>query len=548
MKHIKDTISGNPGLWIPIIFKNQLAYVWDNILVDAYIDNLNNANDKILLKVINSKLNFKVFRHNSLIYQKSISEDTEFNNGFYLMAIGKTYLSNNDVFALYNYWDKGYKLYEWTGSEIIKSDIKLIDDSKITNKYFDFPFSIVNNDQAALRTEPDTNAKVNFCLPLNTRIKVVEPNINMQGGWHKVEWNNKPYYVDYKDLCLTTRYIKSNKHKGISFLYANNAVFAFKNDSIIDKLQIPFRAYREELYEISSLGIDLGVDLLGVKVNNYASGADFGEDIYSWDGKHLKFLCSDIKWDDIGDHTGANYDFPYETGLEGKILFRDYYIEYFNNPVPKQQTNCSDFEIKIRERVKQIAYQGDSLIEIPSKYSSLEIYIKKQFPDYEFQHASYFDINKDGLDDAIFFIDKTYANGSSIEDFKVIIAFGDKKGGFQTAFINNYLVKGDNRGVKFEYDNDTLSIFVTEFFKTKYGDGFNDQPKDYYKHREYVSKEGLKVDIYKFGFNSKLNNLFLLSQNEYKGIKLDYFEYNWKPQKIQPRSTGVTFEKCGLAE
>ena len=173
---IADTISGVIDHWVLITYKNLTGYIWRPILADGYFKSELNTDNLFLIDFSSKKeLLFKVFAGDSLTYlvsfdrkkHKEIVGSTSF---------GKTFNSSgNEVIAI-SYEDDSYELFEWNGSIILESKIKLNDESFINQKYHDFKLGFINKEGVNVRSAPNANAAIVETLPALTRVEIVKIN------------------------------------------------------------------------------------------------------------------------------------------------------------------------------------------------------------------------------------------------------------------------------------------------------------------------------------------------------------------------------------
>lgn len=515
-KAYKDTIEGKEVFWWPVVFNNQAGYIH---LSDApyrntsHISNLNNSGISITGQHTDSvHINFMVFRNRKLIHEKKFRIPPDFH---YLTSIGKTRFSDNDVFAIHAN-TAHYELFEWTGEEIIRSEIEMDEDSKITNQYRKYPYSYINTDSAALHIASDTNSRIAYYLPEHALVKVLQAHVNDKTLWHKIEYNKQILFIAYDDLCLTHHFIKSNKYKDYFFLHANNAIFALQNDSIVDKLPIPVYWRREDFYEISSLGVDWDLDFLGIRMVAHTEGHPSGQEIISWDGKELNYLCADLSSGDFGYYGGHSFDFPYENNaLQNEVLSRKFDISYFDSPF-----NCGTLDFIIQEETKKMVLQGDSLAETTSKYLDFRNQILKEFPDYYLHHASYFDLDKNGQEDAVAYISKPKPWTDSADSPKIVVAFSKLSGKLKKPQVLDLKLSNKTLAVNFLYAGDILSVNILEPYTAEGKEGFYDNYRisfDKIFKKYNFNEKGHTILHHDFQFSTS-QKAQLISTNKYIGL------------------------------
>lgn len=473
---VLDTINGVENYWKPIKFKGKPGYIWSGILAISAFKTLLNPKQKVLVHFSSKKeLSFKVFNQNLLEYK--ISFKTNKKGLIAASSIGKIYNSNHSEIFVVKYKDKSFELYAWNGKSIKLFEKKLRDDSFITNTYEKFGSCIVNAHSVNLRGQPNMGSKVLASLPLNSFITLIKNGPRMKlnnnwGTWAEVQWNNETGYVWSENLSLPIYYIKSNKQKNESFLYTTKGLYAFKENKIADFISIPFW-YDEGFYNKGTHGLQDNFNFLTFVMRAESCGQSSGEAYYLWDGKKLKHFGSDYGIGDGGFSEYYSLLFPDEDGgVKNHVIQHSEIGESFTYfPTPN---NDNDYNYLIfNQSTKIMKYNGDTLIEQPSKHTRLSNSIKKTNSQFNLYRYEFGDLNLDGIEDAICIVSK-----SKIYDYEspsapiVLIALGNTEQNYTIAESSKKILEN---AYAYNIEIDKSNFTITS--KPPYSFSNNDQKK-----------------------------------------------------------------------
>lgn len=533
---ILDTINDIENYWKPIDHKGKLGYIWSGILATSSFKVLSNPKQKVLVHFSSKKkLSFKIFDQNILKYKTSF---TKSKKGIISSAsIGKVYNSNHKEIFVVKYKDQSYELYSWDGSSIELFNKKLNEDSFITNKYKKYDYCIVNANAVNLRAEPNLQAKKLASLNTNFKVTLIEngPRIkldNIWGTWAKVKWKEKTGYIWSNNLSIPIYYIKNNKTKNESFLYTTKGLYAFKENKIVDFIVIPYW-YDEGIYSKGSQGLQSDFEFLTFVMRAESCGQSSGEVYYLWDGAKLKYFGSDYGIGDGGFSEHYSLTFPNEEGgIKNRVIQYSEIgesLSYFPTPENNNDYNYLIFS----HSTKIMKYNGDTLVETPSKHTRLSSSIKKVNNQFNLYRYEFGDINLDGIEDAICIVSK-----SNIYDYEsasspiVLIALGDKKQNYtivessnkilENAYAYNIEINGAHFTITskqaYSYSNDDENKVAQ--FKFYYNKVDN---KSYWKSKtEAISLKNDQWDIKTFQFKSKK---ILFTEAWSKGLSSEEDEY-----------------------
>ncbi len=466
---IKDSIGGVVNYWRPIKYNNTVGYIWGQTLADGYFKSYEFSSDKFMLKHNTAKdeLEVKVFRNGNLIHQTTLKTPKQ-KTVIGSTTFGKTYNSNGkEVLAIaFDYSESNkeelYMLFTWDGNKIEQTDIKLNDDSFITEKYHSFTDGIINANSVNIREEPSANSKVIQVCAKHTRVKIdsallwIKNQKNRYEYWHKITVNNKTGYVFYNYLDVPVRYIKSNKNPKESFLYTNGAIYVFREDTIAyinrfqhvhyvrDNVLVNGRD-NNHFVNFGHRGLNSDFQLLSVCHRAFSCGHWSGDELYVWDGIQLKALGSDGGTGDGSLSDGSSLIFPTDLGgIEGKIIQYEYASEMVddinNSTCDPGYMNIYEYKTK-----RYLEYKNDSLVEVPSVDFYLRNYLKKLYPNHDLMQYEFKDLNNDSFLDAVFVLHtRDYEKKKNTKQF-IGVAFGLDSTTFTDVKVNKSIVSSSDR-------------------------------------------------------------------------------------------------------
>lgn len=540
----EDSIGGHSAYWMQIKYKDKTAYIWGRtVAFSRFRSQLNIENTFLIGYLPKDKIEIKVFNGRGLQiydYQYKFLEPT---NYYSVYDIGTTYNSEGCEIVSIKNDSSSIELFAWDGNKIKKTSIKLDEEKyirgpqpRIYKKIKEFDFCIAKDSLAEMRISTDTNSEILNTFNKFDSIKVLNEHIvgNKIGHrrqiWTYVEYNGKAGYILKKHVSIPWYYIKSNKEKGLAFLYTPGAFYVYKNEKIIQQLLIRENYHVEYIYELGNLGLGNEHQFIGAYITCYIEGCDMGIDIFLWKDKKLKYIGFDGGWGDIGEWEDYELSFPIETGVKNQIARNNtYYVEY---PYPIEDSlreKSKAFIVKSHKKFLRL--QNDTLVEVPSKYSRIQEFVKENYPKYKLKHGTYGDINQDGIEDALYFITKEYLDSNEgyykVSKAIVAIAFGNADSSYYLFSANSSIVDTKFQAVDFEINNNNISISVI-YTMVEYGN--------------YTTK----FSKYQFQYNGNDSTIVWKSITEGKTKDADYNDYNtpWEINTKKFRETRVLFDKA----
>ncbi len=472
---VKGKVGAVEDYWEPIVFQGQNGYIWRPNLADGVFKSELDLDVQFLLNfTANKGLEFKVFRSDKVILTQFFG-DKSHKEVYGSTSFGTTFNSNGKEIIAVSL-DSTYQLFEWDGSVIKTSNIKLQDDSFITRKYFKFEEALINANRVNLRAKP--SAKSTFLEFLNIQEKVEllkeKPRADtvneIPGYWYAVKRNGKKGYVWSDFIDIPQRYVKSNKVEDESFLYTNNAIYVFDGLNVKFRLPIDFYYYHEsdeydEMYkndfiQFGNRGLNSNYQFLGICYSANSCGEAGGDNLYLWDGNKMLHFANDFSVGDGGYSENHGYIFPNEMGgLKDKVIHETSYEYYGGDAASCTESPACLFTYYYHE----LKFNGDTLVEIETRDSRLRAFLTDSLSTYQFNHATFADLNNDGFTDAVFLMDESRDENDDYDTpMKTIIgvAYGNTKGEFHGLVTNDNLVLNNYFTVGFKVKNDTLEIRV----------------------------------------------------------------------------------------
>lgn len=465
---IEDSIGGVKSYWYLIKHNDITGYVWSPLLTTINITSKTNSDHKILVHFSHKKkLEFKVFKNDSLLHY-SYYERKEHEDIVNCVSLGTTFNSLGKEIIGIKYQDENYKydLFEWDGKIIQTSNIKLNDASQITGKYLPYNISYINSNNVNMRTTPDSNGAVIDRIAKNTPVtslKICNNNIKLNGEWgcwQPIRFNNKEGFVWSNFVDFPIRYIKSNSSEKESYLFTNHAIYVFEGGRISNYYKFKHRSfsyitrtgyhylYDYKFIDYGNMGLDPKYTILGL---HYPMESGSGEDFYIWDRVKLNYIGTYCAGE---DYMCSNYTFPDASGIKDRIIETRY-----------EDNNSFNYDnLTYYEQYYLMLYNGDSLVEVPSKYSWLRDNMKIKFPSHRIAHTRFDDLDNDGIEDVMFILqDKS---GAQVVGF----ALGNTEGNFEKFKYNKSIgSKGrifelectspNNIEIKIEYNETDYCIY-----------------------------------------------------------------------------------------
>jgi hypothetical protein len=202
------------------------------------------------------------------------------------------------------------------------------------------------------------------------------------------------------------------------------------------------------LYELGNMGFKQNYNFIAKYIEGHGCGTDSGDDYYVWDGTKLKHFGYSYGVGDAGISFGNTLTFPSSKGGINNLIIAEKY-DGESLDIPSFEMCGEGYEFVYYSMSNQtLKYASDTLFEVPSIDLSLRNLVSKEFPKHSMQHYTFGDINKDGIDDALFFCviqtdDYDYEPTSPM----VGVAYGNSTGGFDLATHNTSIVQEGFVGV-----------------------------------------------------------------------------------------------------
>jgi hypothetical protein len=531
-RFVLDTINGMVNYWQPILVNDSFGYIWGSLLSSSYFKSMMDVDDEFLVGFnLKKEMVFKVFNNKKLQYEVSFPRN-EKQRIAAVETIGETYNSNGNEVLAVKYLDNSFELFEWTGKEILPSKIKLRDESYITGEFIDIKYCLTSKHGVNLRTGADINSKIVATLPFFSKLTLVKENFKYDtikgktGFWHQVAWKDDTVFIWHKLLARPVRYIKSNRYEDIDFFYTTAAIYVLKNEKVIHTHEIKYYHRGEYFYEKGCMGLDQKYHFIAIEVMAHACGHAGGEEIYYWDGEKLKYICFDYGIGDGGYYEDYSKLFPYRIGgIKGKVVSRSADGESVD--FPPQGACDENYRNFIYHSSTQIMeFDGDTLIEVPSKHKTLKDYLKRKYPKHNLMHYTFGDINNDGIEDAIAFmlIDPHEWDVEPTGAF-IAILFGKRKGKYEVYKTNSSIVYDHITFVDFEIEGEELII------TTLYHSGLWADRGTFPQVEEFV-----------FRFDVKENELVWFSKTESEVKNKDRWRDGWDVNRSFFKTNKVLFE------
>jgi hypothetical protein len=351
----------------------------------------------------------------------------------------------------------------------------------------------------------------------------------VKSHWHKIEWDNKPAYVWGKLLSIPVKYIKSNKNDSLDFLYTYGAIYVFKDEKVIYQKNIRENYHVEDLYELGSLGFGGDFQFIAARVVSHTEGADFGEEIYLWTGKEIKYIGVSGGSGDMCEYDMTGYSFPISSGVKNKVFINYAYEEAYPYP---ENVNCSEgapyFDIIEENKIMEL--RKDTLIEVDSKYKRLRNSVSSLFPKLILRNTSFGDLNQDGIEDALCFIaTHPWTNDTESKSSPRIVAlfYGKADGTYMLYSSNKAIVNNKYNAVNFKIHKKGFEVEV--IFQENYG-----------------YQKGTFLSGYDFQYETTDSAFIWSSKTE--GFTVEDYCWEWcRPWEINTKyfkDTQITFDKA----
>jgi len=532
-KAYKDTINGRIDYWRPIVYNDTLAFVWGGVFCTSRFKSMLNVDDLFLVGFsTDNVLGIKVLHKDVLTYESSFSRKEK--KGVQLvLSLGKTFNSKGKEIIAVKYFDQSYELFEWDFKTITKSNITLTDDSYLTGKYIDFEYSLIAKNNVNLRKQPHIDADVIKILSVHAKVKVIRAHHTYdkekRGNWHQLLVGNDTGYVFNTLVSISKRYIKSNKFKGIAFLHTSNGIYVYQNNKLIyeQKKRASYDAHY--LYEKGCMGLDTAYQFLAVEIVGEACGKASGEELYYWDGTTLKYAGFDYGIGDAGYSQQYALIFPNEFGgRKNRVISINENGESIDFP---QESSCDPpySYLPFNVKYKILKFDGDTFLEMTSKYSRLRQSVKDDFPKHHIKHACFGNVNSDGLEDALVYLsidEYEFTEGGATKPI-IAVYTGSKNRNYKLQTHNQSLIKEKAMAVMFAITEGEFSV------KVVYNSGL------------WADENATPfVEEYIFTYFKADQKYLWSSITEYEGIRNASYRYDWKSSTSYFKKNKLYFEQA----
>ncbi len=523
-QHIKDTINGIISYWVPVLYNGNYGYIWENNLANNTFTHING--NRLLVKNDSKGLVYKVFEGDSIIKTGSYQDDPYIQYSYFQQILPLFEVKGNIYFKL----SDSDLIYSFDGLNVVnagkceKENINSLHQASQKKVLDSITSSIINGDNVNFRDAPNLDAKIIGRLSKYSLVEIVEQNkkeeiINDQNNyWYKIKLNGKVGYVWGKSISTPKKHIYDNDDPNTTYLLCNNALFVFYKLEIIASCNlVGWEDDGSTILSFGELGFGKGYDFVAIEHMANSCGEWGGDKFYLWDGKNIKYFCSSGGIGDGGLSDGEFYTFPSEKGgIPGKLIKNSYSSEMIDIiPMDDCEKNYTDvFEY---DYTNIMSYNGDSLVEIPSKYSELKQLIELEFPNFNLVQYKFGDINGDSIEDAIFqvkkellYIKSTYGEEKTSYKNKIGVTLGKNNGTYEIVAVNEHFIGN--------YDDSRPNLLIKDssLIVTSYSGG---------KKNDDYSMSGLDRKIYNFIYNSTDQKIYwesISTVNE-KGLKKSTF-------------------------
>lgn len=464
---IKGVVGGVKGRWIKILYKDKICYIWNGLIATSNFKSQIYLDNSFLIKHSKrNKFEVKVFEKG--IYQKTISLSNNSKLKYFGgHSLGKTYNSDNkDIFVFYfgSYDSTISQFYQWDGSDLIKFDNTLKDNS--FSNYNNKNSRIIIEKLVNLRKNPSADSVIIKVLGFGYKVNLIKERVkrdtvnNEIGYWSQVSCKNDTGFVWSSYVSMYS--FESYKEKSLSFVISESdgwqhKILAIRNNKVVDSYSFDRISNFSGAHSNGNLGLKNVSEIIAVCYSSYSCGQSGGDVLIAWDGMKFKKFFEESGVGDGGLSDGVNLTFPSENnGKKGIVVMGYYGSESINLYSEKGESNYES--INRTYLVRNYKYE-DSLIEIDSDTKEIEAILVKKLPKYQLQYFEKADLNSDGYLDVILCateISDRYSENYEHRSNKTIlvILLKDK--------IGNYSVKTSSKKLIVHKDNMPLSKIIAK--------------------------------------------------------------------------------------
>ncbi|MBO9702255.1 MAG: SH3 domain-containing protein [Sporocytophaga sp.] len=471
-----DTISGVIAYWMPILYNGTSGYIWGINLAINTFGHING--NRLLVKNDSKGLAYKIFAGDSLIISGTYP-DKPYNLYSHIYPIQPLSSEKNNLYFKLSDSDL---MYSFDGVKVNKAgrcDKENINANHLSSRkeLKDSLGSIINRDKVNLRVLPSVSSKTIGQLSKYTLVEQIEKlakldTVNKEENyWFKIKWKGKVGYVWGSSISSPKQQIQDNDDENTSYLLCHNALFVLNKGSIVNHVMLNYDIYDETLHSFGDLGFGQGNDFVAIESIAHGCGEWGGDVYYLWNGKELKLFCSDGGVGDGPLSEGVEHIFPsYQHGIPGKVIKHSYSSEMIDimpaDDCEQNYVDALDYYL-----ISIMSYNGDKLVEVPSKHLDLKKIIEREFPKYKLIQYKFGDINKDNIEDVVFQarMDRTKKDSDGYDQYiyktKIGVALGTSKDSLQLFKVNDHFIGDDEPRVSILLDDSGILITSYSAFK-----------------------------------------------------------------------------------
>jgi uncharacterized protein YgiM (DUF1202 family) len=477
-QHIVDSINGVKSYWVPVLYNGNSGYIWGTNLATNTFSHINK--NRLLVKNDSKGLSYKVFAGDSLISTGSYSDKPYVQYSYCYLIQPLSAVKSNLYFKL----SDSDLMYSFDGAKVTKAgkcDKENINSLHQSSRHEvkDSLGAIINRDKVNIRSAPNVDSKIIGQLSKYTfveeieRLSKSETINNEENTWYKIKWKGKEGYVWGNSVSRSIQHIHDNDDEKTSYLLCHNALFVLVNGKLVTHYMFKWEVYDETLHSFGDLGFGPGYDFVAVESMAHSCGQWGGDTYYRWNGKDLKFFCSVGGVGDGGLSEGEEFVFPSDPhGIPSKVIVNSYSSEMIDIiPVDDCEEKYTDAIDSYSTTI--MSYNGDTLIEAPSKYLTLKKIIQGKFPKYNLIQYKFGDINNDNIEDAVFQIRMDRAtndfdgNHQQTHKTKIGIAFGTSNDSLLLYKVNEHFIADDEPRVNISLDDSGILITSYSSFQAE---------------------------------------------------------------------------------